>query len=414
MNWDNSWANSRGNRCVSIPPLSNYTLLLFLLPIAAIIIVIIAVVVSKGNTLFLCAFMCSVFSLIISAAKFRRFINKERHIILRNLKPDIDLRVAVFLEKHPHIVEIRRRIYTRISYNDQSQYILILLSNNTILECRLLRHFNKNQDYIELLPGITAIEDIAIEDIGKGDYIQPWFFRRIEPLLLVLCSSILLALLIIVGGFYLLANQQYMLLLTILGCLVVCLCIQSCTRLLRSSAIYYLTVLPLYVIRWIMPGLVILSSYVIILFINAPVLVILALLYKRGMIRGESAVFCLLAFSSTLPIIAPKVIRCILRSTFRSWGEHRFQDYVPSLALYVTTPKAINCILGGIYLLFLIVSSWLKLEHNRYIISESIDNAILLSFLVYLAMYSWTRDLKTSEVSINELKARIMGLLSKD
>lgn len=410
MDWDNSWTNSRGNRCVSIPPLPNYTLLLFLLPIAAIIIVIIVVVVSRGNTLFMCAFMCSIFILIIiSAAKFRRLINKESHIILRNLKPDIDLRVAVFLEKHPQIVETRRRIYTRISYNDQSQYILALLSNNTILECRLLRHFNKNQDYVELLPGITTTEDI-----GKKDYIQPWFFRRIDPLLLALCASILLALLIIIGGFYLLANQQYVPLLTILGYFVVCPYIQSCTRRLRSSTIYYLTVTPLYVIRWSMPGLVILLSYIIIFFVNAPLLAILALLYKGGMIRGESAVFCLLAFSSTLPIIAPKVIRCILRWIFRSQGEHRFQDHIPSLALYVTTPKAINCILGGIYLLFLIVSSWLKLEHNRYIISESIDNAILQSFLVYLAMYAWTRDLKTSEVAINELKVRIMGLFFKE
>lgn len=32
-------------------------------------------------------------------------MNKERLIILRGLKADIDLRVAVFLEKHSHIVE---------------------------------------------------------------------------------------------------------------------------------------------------------------------------------------------------------------------------------------------------------------------------------------------------------------------
>lgn len=336
-------------------------------------------------------------------------MNKERLIILRGLKADIDLRVAVFLEKHSHIVEKRRRVYTRISYKDQSQYILILLSNNTILECRLLKRSNGNQDYIELLPGITAIKDTR-----KEDYIQPWIFGRIEPLLLALCASVLLALSIIMGVVYLLVNQQYKLLVTILAYIMACLYIQSCTRQLSRHVIHYLTVIPLYVLRWIMPGLVILVSYITIFLVDIPLLAILVPLYRSGMIRGESAIFCLLAFSSILPIIAPKVFRCILQSILQSWGEHRFQDYMPRLALYVTTPKVINCVLGGVYLLYLIISSWLRLEHNQYIISESMDNAILQSFLVYLALYSWTRDLKTSEVSINELRVMVMGLLSKD
>ena len=409
MNRDNPWTNSRGNRCVSIPPLSNYTLLLFLLSTVSIIIGCIALIVSKENTLSLCVSICAIFLLLISVAKFHWLMNKERLIILRGLKADIDLRVAVFLEKHSHIVEKRRRVYTRISYKDQSQYILILLSNNTILECRLLKRSNGNQDYIELLPGITAIKDTR-----KEDYIQPWIFGRIEPLLLALCASVLLALSIIMGVVYLLVNQQYKLLVTILAYIMACLYIQSCTRQLSRHIIHYLTVIPLYVLRWIMPGLVILVSYITIFLVDIPLLAILVPLYRSGMIRGESAIFCLLAFSSILPIIAPKVIRCILQSILQSWGEHRFQDYMPRLALYVTTPKVINCILGGVYLLYLIISSWLRLEHNRYIISESMDNAILQSFLVYLALYSWTRDLKTSEVSINELRVMVMGLLSKD
>ena len=216
------------------------------------------------------------------------------------------------------------------------------------------------------------------------------------------------------GVVYLLVNQQYKLLVTILAYIMACLYIQSCTRQLSRHIIHYLTVIPLYVLRWIMPGLVILVSYITIFLVDIPLLAILVPLYRSGMIRGESAIFCLLVFSSILPIIAPKVIRCILQSILQSWGEHRFQDYMPRLALYVTTPKVINCVLGGVYLLYLIISSWLRLEHNQYIISESMDNAILQSFLVYLALYSWTRDLKTSEVSINELRVMVMGLLSKD
>ena len=279
MNRDNPWTNSRGNRCVSIPPLSNYTLLLFLLSTVSIIIGCIALIVSKENTLSLCVSICAIFLLLISVAKFHWLMNKERLIILRGLKADIDLRVAVFLEKHSHIVEKRRRVYTRISYKDQSQYILILLSNNTILECRLLKRSNGNQDYIELLPGITAIKDTR-----KEDYIQPWIFGRIEPLLLALCASVLLALSIIMGVVYLLVNQQYKLLVTILAYIMACLYIQSCTRQLSRHVIQYLTVIPLYVLRWIMPGLVILASYITIFLVDIPLLAILVPLYTRSII----------------------------------------------------------------------------------------------------------------------------------
>ena len=86
-----------------------------------------------------------------------------------------------------------------------------------------------------------------------------------------------------------------------------------------------------------------------------------------------------------------------------------------SLALYVTMPKAFNCVVSVLYLVFLAISSVLQFEGDRYIFSKSIDGIVLQAFLVYIAYYTLiTRDSRDSEISSNELDQIIQGLFMRD
>ena len=348
---------------------------------------------------------------------------QEKVSILRAFKGELDAHIAEFLrECNQDTFEVKRKVYMPRSSSRKDRYILILLSSGIILEFTCVGYFDESREYLELLPHwcISA-------DAERKEYMRPWFFERIikgsglrkkEKLAILIAISFVVASLVPAIFLYLVSTKKYWIIAIAFCYTKICLYAQVFHEKKLTRFADILTLLPFLILRISLPGFVILCSYFFILVFNIGVFgAFFYFLYSWGVVKGDTSIFLTILFSSILPITSRRITRLILRFNPVSdgQGDHKYQYFMKSLALYVTTPKAFNCVVSVLYLVFLAISSVLQFEGDRYIFSKSIDGIVLQAFLVYIAYYTLiTRDSKDSEISSNELDQIIQGLFMRD
>ena len=107
-----------------------------------------------------------------------------------------------------------------------------------------------------------------------------------------------------------------------------------------------------------------------------------------------------LSIESTIFTYGEKYIQWIIKrfSPLKNWGNHRYEELQEELALYVIRKNNIIFLIYFIYLLYLIISNFVQIQYNTPLISIAIDNAVLKSFLVFIAFSNMIN--KSGEVDI--------------
>ena len=409
-----SWRNDAGNLCVMPPQLSYWELGINL---GSIILLLGALILdlryTKGEHMFMLipVALGSLFFLY----SFRRH---EQASILRAFKGDLDHLVAKTLKEYPaRTFEVRRKVYMPRGYKNRSRYILILLSNGVIVEYTCASHINEGRELLELLPHDPKAknsERIGCVKLGIiGRLIKGIGLNEKEQLIVKLGSSLVATTLISIGYIYLFFSLAYLAITLITIYLGTSLYIQIYTKKQGHPFINVLTLPPVLIARFILPGWIILISYILLLLSYlVPFGLCFFCLHLAGIIKEETLVFLILLSTSTLPILFPRATERLLRLNplCDDTGDHQSQSYIKRLAVCITQPKAFNCVVSFLYLAYLLSSNLVFFESGQRLFSESIDNSVLQAFLGYIAVYALTNDVKNSGVTSQQLIPILDGI----
>ena len=172
--------------------------------------------------------------------------------------------------------------------------------------------------------------------------------------------------------------------------------------------------LPKNLIYFIYPTFIIIISYLLmIIFSFVPSLIfILIINVFRINFLNETIVFISFSLFSIISVYGQKTIRWAIRkySPLKNKGEYIFQLYKEELALYVIDRSNLIFLIYLIYLLYLSISNFIQIQYHSPLISTEIDNAILKSFIVFIAFSNMVAKSKEAKIDPKELFTKIIKL----
>lgn len=410
MKLGDSWVNEFGNICVKIDYRGcwhRYFYVLVFGMLLAYSLVIVEYLV--WATIYSCAISIGLFVGLFLYYRCLHKLEKRLYMLAFEREVDAQVKKAIF-RLDAKAKEVRRRVYTGGDLD--LKYILVYLSNDVVLEFTFQKKEDSGLVYLELLTrgSICSDEDRLYHMQMPLIYklIHRVSLSKREVLLVFVVVSSFLSI-IYISAFVYLAESYKWWMLGIVLLFVLLAAVKGCRK--------ELGVFGSIVCLWItfqLPIMVVLFSYLLILLMIAiPVASVVLGLFYLGILTKGAAVFVCLVLTSVIPVIAPKLVRKLLRekSILRGWGKQGSMHYVKELVLYVTTPKAFNCVFSVLYLVFLAASSFRDLQGLGYIGSKEIHSAVQSALLVYMALYTLTKDIQTSEVSSETLHDIIYGFL---
>lgn len=128
----------------------------------------------------------------------------------------------------------------------------------------------------------------------------------------------------------------------------------------------------------------------------------------------HTILFLVLTIGAILSVYGTKIIHRLIRkySPLKDWGEHKYQAVQIKLALYILNKSNTNFLLYAIYFIYLTLSGFLQIQYQRPLISTDIDNAILKSFLVFMAFSSMLQQAKKVQFKLKELFSQMVALVT--
>lgn len=132
-------------------------------------------------------------------------------------------------------------------------------------------------------------------------------------------------------------------------------------------------------------------------------------------LRPETIAFIVMSAGSILCANSYAATRWMIRqSPLRDWGNHQYEFNRESLAVYLIHPDNMIFLLYLLYLLFLVVSGYFQIQREEYILSETLDAAILRAFLVFIAFTNMRSKAKKVKMDASGILRGILGLLVHD
>lgn len=176
--------------------------------------------------------------------------------------------------------------------------------------------------------------------------------------------------------------------------------------------------LPKYLIYFIYPTFIIIISYLLmIIFSFVPSLIFILIINNVFRINflNETIVFISFSLFSIISVYGQKTIRWAIRkySPLKNKGEYIFELYQEELALYVIDRSNLIFLIYLIYLLYLSISNFIQIQYHSPLISTEIDNAILKSFIVFIAFSNMVAKSKEAKIDPKELFTKIIKLFIK-
>ena len=329
------------------------------------------------------------------------------------------------------LYEKRRKFYkeTKGTYGIVTgTYMLVLLSNNDILEYELKYHASKDNQKSTYCEFIKTPQKCLNSNRRKVIEIKT-FINRLSntkiteraKLLIIIFGILIIGLLMIFLGSFLYAK------LGITKCIYFFI-IYLVTYLLFKGIIHYkknkiLTIIdnilsfPYLLIVVIEPTFTILSSYLfLILFSIIPsMLIVLSLIFLFSInLSIETSVFITLSLASIIGTYGEKYIQWIIKefSPLKNWGNHKYEEFQEELALYVIKKNNIIFFIYFIYLLYLFISNFIQIQYNRPLITVAIDNAVLKSFLIFIAFSNMINKSNQVDIEAKTLLNKIIKLIT--
>ena len=329
------------------------------------------------------------------------------------------------------IYEKRRKFYkeTKGTYGVVTgTYMLVLLSNNDILEYELKYHASKDNQkstYCEFIKTPQKCSNSnrkkVIEIKSFINWLSSTKITERAKLLIIIFGILIIGLLMIFLGSFLYAK------LGITKCIYFFI-IYLVTYLLFKGIIHYkknkiLTIIdnilsfPYLLIVVIEPTFTILYSYLfLILFSIIPsMLIVLSLIFLFSInLSIETSVFITLSLASIIGTYGEKYIQWIIKefSPLKNWGNHKYEEFQEELALYVIEKNNIIFFIYFIYLLYLFISNFIQIQYNRPLITVAIDNAVLKSFLIFIAFSNMINKSNQLDIEAKILLNKIIKLIT--
>ena len=343
---------------------------------------------------------------------------------------NVDMRLHNILTKD--IYEIRRKFYqeTKGSYGMVTgSYMLILLSNDVVLEYELKYHKPKEETcaYFEFVK--KPIENVCPlhEKVVKPTSIHQWWAKvRIpEEALFLLILTFIIG---IGGALFILGLWLFSEFKREVGCAFI-LSIggfigvysirgKSDNKILK--VVEFIVSLPLGVISLclglMLPFMTVLLSYGFLAFYAFGVpFYLMTILGLLGLnISGATVLFITIAFGSILSVYGSKFMqRCVAKySLLRDPGDHKYQSVMNELALYLINRHNINFLIYLAYFLFLTISGLKQVEYNTPLLTAEYDAAIMKAFLVFIAYSNMITKSKDVEIQIKPLFNKMIKLMT--
>jgi hypothetical protein len=424
-----TWKNKEGNLCFSYDmraPMENPIIIIIILLVFIGIILFEFLFFNRYYSLTILSF--SFFFILIYWAFYPLKYNEKVEEYMMN--KNVNLRLHNDIKKlGEDIYEKKRKFYmeTKGTYGVVTgTYMLVLLSNNDILEYELKYHTSKDNQkstYCEFLK--TPLKCLSP---NRRKVIETKsFVNRLSNIKLSSRTIIF----IIIFGFFLFGFS----IISFIGYLYVkfgiikSLCfftVYIITYLILQEIINYkknkiLTIasdilsLPLSLFFLINPIVIIFFSYLLLIVYSTipPMMIVLSLIFLFSVdLSIETSVFIILALSSIIGAYGEKFIQWMIKkSPLRNWGNHKYEEFQEELALYVTHKSNIIFFIYFVYLLYLFVSNFILIQYNRPLISVGIDNAVLKSFLVFLAFSNMINKSKEVDMKAEALLGKMLRLM---
>ena len=137
-------------------------------------------------------------------------------------------------------------------------------------------------------------------------------------------------------------------------------------------------------------------------------------LFRLGL-NSATVAFLVMSFGSIICAHSYSTTKWVIhRSPLRNWGNHAYESYREELAEYVIRPSNVIAVLYSLYFIFLVVSGYLQIQSDSYLVNMDFDAAVLKAFLVFIAFTNMRIKAKNAEMDVKELLRKTLSLFTLD
>lgn len=360
---------------------------------------------------------------------------KDNEVIEEMMMNDnIDLYLQNDLrEFDKNVHEVRRKFHrdTKGTYGIVTgTYMLVLLSNNEVLEYELKYHKPTEIEcaYHELLKKAEKCTNPEHLKIVESRSFAKWWkkIQISENKKLSLIIVLIVAVGVILASLYywLMMRFEWKSVVYFIGYIVVFMVVdeqigKSRNKVLKT--INEIISLPLAItmlwFKLMHPTMIILMSY---LFLGMyafaiPMLAIKGFIFLFDLNISQTTVFFItLAIGSIASVHGSKLIHWIIKeyTPLKNWENHEYEAVQTELALYVINKNNVNFIIYLVYFIFLTMSGFMQIQYNEPLITIDIDSAILKAFLVFIAFSNMVNKSKDVEIKTKPLLSKMIRLIT--
>lgn len=350
------------------------------------------------------------------------------------MNKNVDLRLHNYLRKYDNdVCEIKRRFYqeTKGTYGViVGTYILILLSNNEVLEFEL--KFHSKTEAASVYYEFTREPQLCTNAerrkiIEKKSLTRLWAKLNISESTKLSCVILMIMLL---GCFplsffiWLFKEFQERAMYYFLVFLFVSILFKWLSNKSSNKALRFMDTImsiPLEIVRLsfrlMAPVMTVLTSYVLLgmFSVMLPIFSIsFTVLVFDFNISKSSILFISLVFASITSVYGSRFFHWVIKefSPLKDWGNHKYEAVRIELALYVINKKNVTFLIYFAYLVFLFLSGFMQIQYNEPLIKENVDSAVLKSFIVFIAFSNMVAKSKETEIEAKPLLTKMLQLIT--
>lgn len=350
------------------------------------------------------------------------------------MNKNVDLRLHNYLRRYQEdVFEIKRKYYqeSKGTYGVViGTYMLILLSNNEVLEFELKFHpaTETTIAYNEFLREPHLCTNVGRKKIIESRSLAR-FWKKLDIsestklssviVIIILLGCIPLSLFIWIISAYQDKAVYYFLGFVVASMLLRRLIGKSTNNILKL--IDTIISIPIGIIhlsfKLMMPVMTVFMSYMFlgVFSIMPPIFLIRLVNFVFDLnISKSTTLFISLVFASIVSVYGSKLLHWIIKeySPLKDWGNHKFETVKIELALYVISKKNVTFLIYFAYLVFLFLSGFMQIQYNEPLIKENIDSAVLKSFIVFIAFSNMVAKSKETEIEAKPLLTKMLQLIT--
>lgn len=352
--------------------------------------------------------------------------NKADKALLSQIRSEITKLVGKELAKRIDVKEKKRKLYTKYrgTYGVvESQSVLILLSDNTILEYPLIWH-GDDDPYYELQSNVRVSEDKEHRNKICGSRIRNWItnihISDENKLRFLLFGIILISLAALASIVWLVSQYKQEVFKCLIGYIIsfaVLSFISDKTECKILPLIYKIMFIPFNIIKIAQPAMTILFP-----FLGIPIVIfgipfcLLRIISICGIEFSLPSMFLISLTISAIVCVHSRSFTCwlIKHSPIKNYGNHRYEKFSEILAIYITEPQNYNFVFSFLYVVFLSCSAFYNIENKTEFISEDVDTVVLKSFLIFMAFNTMMQKSHETDINTENLLVKVLGLFVHD